>query len=207
VMGRPWYSLAHQWIAAKLNEANGVDSSCIDCSGCDSCTGNALDFVESLLNADCMNIDDKTPNATFQCLEMLLDDFNMGMLPSCPDHCGGENPCQGVDCGLCCPIDCTMCADCPNLCTLAIEADCCSSVCPCPCQPCPECPACPACPSVPECPQCPACDCEQICKIVHRKKHSSSSCSSSSHHHHSHHSHHHKKHHNKKAKKHAAKKK
>lgn len=167
VKGRPWFNLAHQWIAAMLNQANGARIDCMNCSECFEGCNNPLVAGESLLTTNCANMNDKTPDAAFTCLAMLLDDYNNGNIAECPKHCGGETPCQGCDCGICCPQDCNTCVDCPNLCELAVEAGC-STCCPCPDCVCEV--ACPQCVCVTNPPP--------LCSS------SSSSSSSCSHHHH-----------------------
>ncbi len=90
--GDPWFILAHQWIAAKLNVASGADPSVL---------GGDLDEAGNLLANNCNGLsgDDATRAIA---LASELDDYNNGR--SGPPHCdtgggGGITDCNnnGID--------------------------------------------------------------------------------------------------------------
>ena len=118
--GRPWYILAHQAIAAALNDANGAT---VDCNDVEEALEDALD----LLTNNCQDINSQFPPDRDEYIDLaaLLDDFNNGRLQNegCPAHCGGtgSTACVGcLDCDLCCPCECD-CNDCPFDCDLCSE--------------------------------------------------------------------------------------
>ncbi len=74
--GDPWLILAHQWIAAKLNVANGASPDSL---------GGALDEAEDLLTNNCDGLGDKDADRAIE-LATLLDDYNNGRVG--PPHCG-----------------------------------------------------------------------------------------------------------------------
>ena len=79
--GEAWLILAHQWIAAKLNVANGASPASL---------GGALDEAEDLLTNHCSSLsgDDRDRGID---LADLLDDYNNGRVgpPHCDDGGGG----------------------------------------------------------------------------------------------------------------------
>jgi hypothetical protein len=91
VRGNPYYSLAHQYMAAKLNVLAGADASAI---------GSALSMAEAFFSA-------KTPSSSLSAkaraellaLAALLDDFNSGRIG--PGHCDDSGDGSGGDGGDC----------------------------------------------------------------------------------------------------------
>ena len=85
--GDPWFILAHQWIAAKLNQASGADTSVL---------GGALDEAGDLLANNCNGMSDADAARAID-LSSLLDDYNNGRSgpPHCDEGCGGITDCNG----------------------------------------------------------------------------------------------------------------
>ncbi len=209
--GTPWYILAHEWIPAQLNIANGAVSECV-LAEFEQATA-LLENCDFAQNPD--NISD------YLVLTGALADYNNGILIGCPGCPEGTivicPPCICPQCpacpGCCCPPcpevpECPKCPDCecgdlgcfcpePAECACGDCGDCvCPEAAPCPdcncpdqteciCN-CPEIPPCPPapacnCPEIPPCPPAPACNCTPQVVV---EDSSSSSCSSSSHRHH-----------------------
>jgi hypothetical protein len=74
--GDPWFILAHQWIAAKLNQASGADTSVL---------GGDLDEAGNLLADNCNGLSGDDATRAIE-LAGILDDYNNGL--SGPPHCG-----------------------------------------------------------------------------------------------------------------------
>ena len=76
--GSAWYILAHQWIAAMLNEASGASTD--DLNG-------ALDEAGDLLADNCGGLSGKDEDRALE-LADLLDDYNNGVIG--PGHCDDD---------------------------------------------------------------------------------------------------------------------
>ena len=74
--GDHWYNLAHQWIAATLNRAQG--------SSAPDIIQSAMTQAEALLTANCANIPDSQVTLASN-LTALLDEYNTGVVG--PGHC------------------------------------------------------------------------------------------------------------------------
>ena len=85
--GDAWIILAHQWIAAMLNEASGADTDVLN---------GALDDAEDLLSGNCDGLDSEETDDALDLAE-LLDDYNNGRIG--PPHCGDGDDCNenGID--------------------------------------------------------------------------------------------------------------
>lgn len=88
--GRAWYILAHQWISAKLNVANGASTT--------AAVDNALDKGNTLLLNNCNGIK-QCDRSTALGYADTLDDYNNGYIG--PGHCdeGGGGGWGGGGCG------------------------------------------------------------------------------------------------------------
>ena len=82
--GDAWIILAHQWIAAMLNEASGASTDDL---------GDALDEAGDLLSGNCDGLDGEDRDRALE-LAGLLDDYNNGVIG--PGHCDDED--EGSDC-------------------------------------------------------------------------------------------------------------
>jgi hypothetical protein len=78
--GQAWYILAHQWIAAKLNAANGASVP--------PEVQTAITQAGNLLIGDCGYIP-PSEAATTTSLGTLLDDYNNGLIG--PGHCASDS--------------------------------------------------------------------------------------------------------------------
>lgn len=136
--GTPWYILAHEWIPAQLNIANGAVSECVL---------EAFEEAEALLS----NCDfSQFPEDVYQYLALTgaLADYNNGVLTGCPG-------CPEGTIVICPPCVCPACPECPGCCCPPCpEVPACPDI-----PPCPPIPACPECPECPEAPKCPDCEC------------------------------------------------
>jgi hypothetical protein len=81
--GNTWLILAHQWIAAKLNEASGASTDVL---------GGALDEAGDLLANNCGGLSGDDQDRAIE-LASLLDDYNNGVIG--PGHCGDITDCNG----------------------------------------------------------------------------------------------------------------
>ncbi|MEJ2367448.1 MAG: hypothetical protein P8Z49_03640 [Acidobacteriota bacterium] len=73
--GEAWYILAHQWIAATLNVANGADSTVI---------AEALSQAEAILTGNCLSVPESLRGQAID-LSETLDHYNNGTIG--PGHC------------------------------------------------------------------------------------------------------------------------
>jgi hypothetical protein len=85
--GDPWFILAHQWIAAKLNQASGADTSVL---------GGTLDEAGDLLANNCNGLSGADADRALV-LAGIFDDYNNGRSgpPHCDESCGGITDCNG----------------------------------------------------------------------------------------------------------------
>ncbi|MCE5295386.1 MAG: hypothetical protein LLF94_12355 [Chlamydiales bacterium] len=169
--GHPWHVLAHQWVTAQLNVANGATSHEL---------GSALEDAEHLLKKEDFS---KKPDHihTYITLAGILADHNNGVL-SGSKHCPDDiilvcPPCPACCCPKCpeipeCPA-CPQCPQCPELTCGTVECNC------------PEQAVC-ICPEAPDC----VCNCDQHNDCPASPSSSSSSSSCSHKHRHRHHHHH-----------------
>ncbi len=197
--GTPWYILAHEWIPAQLNIANGAVSECVQ-----------AEFQQATaLLKNCDFSQNPSDISDYLVLTGALADYNNGVLIGCPGCPEGTivicPPCvcpQCPACPSCCcpPCPACECGDCGCFCPEPAECECGDCVCP-PAAPCPDCncpdqtecicncpeaPAC-NCPPAPDCncPSCPpvpACNCNCEPQVIVEESSSSSHC---------HHKHHH----------------
>ena len=71
-----WYILAHQWIAAKLNQATGASTGAM--------VDHALNHGEAIMTGNCTTIPSEMQSITREYAE-LLDNYNNGFTG--PGHC------------------------------------------------------------------------------------------------------------------------
>jgi len=77
--GNVWFILAHQYVAARLNQANGA---CVAALG----NGDNLTEAGTLLSSNCGSNPKGNNKNPYTILSTLLDDFNNGVIG--PGHCG-----------------------------------------------------------------------------------------------------------------------